>query len=224
MKNIILKTVLPAGLFLVLLVFLPACQQENSETPAFNKLPLEDVAEQEKQEASSEDNEKALPADGASRDSDKAGAEKQAEPENRKADAEKQAEPENRKADAEKQPPQIMIGQEGSIDDLLPGFQKVRSYPDTQQHYKVIPRTDLLITIEQNMVGTEILRITPFDTRTVILIKGDTFVRMRQATQELYVISGAEYGSSLPDFDYIGYWHPMDDTVTIVPNPLSRGH
>ena len=115
---------------------------------------------------------------------------------------------------------EILVGKEGNIEDILRDFHKARVYKDIQEYYRVIPKTDILMTVEHNLVGTEILRIITSDLKIFILIKGSTFIRMRQATEELYIISGAANGSPLPDFDYIGYFHPLDETIIIAPNPF----
>lgn len=109
---------------------------------------------------------------------------------------------------------------QGEIDHWLPNFHSVRSYPDKQQTYQILPYPDLAITLEQNLVGTEILRITPEDLRCVVLIRGSQIIPLRQATPELHILPGAPEGSSLPSFDYLAYWHPGEEEVQVVANPF----
>ncbi|MFA7544784.1 MAG: hypothetical protein WCY49_03375 [Anaerovoracaceae bacterium] len=243
MKNTLIKTVILAGLFLILILPLSGCKEsdlvkekdqtvEETEETFLEKeehilgdsdleINIAEKEENKTQKDKEADRDSGNNEDGKKEPTIKADLEKDNEvPEDAETTPEKNISKEDELVTEGTTFQEILVGKEGNIEDILRDFDKARVYKDIQKYYRVIPKTDILMTVEHNLVGTEILRIITSDLKIFILIKGSSFIRMRQATEELYIISGAANGSPLPDFDYIGYFHPLDETIIIAPNPF----
>lgn len=69
--------------------------------------------------------------------------------------------------------------------------------------------------------GIETLRIFPEDrSRVVVFIIGDKVIYTSDVLSTRYWVDGAKSGELLPEFDYIGVYERLNDTMMLIPSPF----
>lgn len=106
------------------------------------------------------------------------------------------------------------------LEDLVPNHKDEYKLKDVE-YYWITDNDPYTYKKMRNYYGTAGLYIYPEDrSRTVVFIVGDKVLHTSNALAILYWETGAEEGSDLPDFDYIGVYPRCSDTMMLIPWPF----
>jgi len=121
---------------------------------------------------------------------------------------------------AQKTVPEPFEGTElKSINDLITNRNEIPIMKDVK-YYWTADTSPYEFEKIRSLLGTEALKILPADpARVVIFIAGNKAYRTNMIGACIYLLTGAEDGSNLPDFDWLGFFSRNSDKMMLIKLP-----
>ena len=106
------------------------------------------------------------------------------------------------------------------IEDLIPNHINDYMLLDVK-YYWIADKDPYTYDTVYSYSGIETLRIFPEDrSRVVLFILGDKVIYTSDVLSTRYWVTGAKAGEKLPNFDYIGVYRRLSDTIMLIPSPF----